>query len=183
MSKFISKRFHARTRVQKSLYFTTLHRIIHAQRAFAQFYLFSPPNKMHNCDCSYNKYNIVYSSLHIIWQIAGLCQRVRLALSHGRVENMARLSGLVSPGRGFVQLHSVSTQPAVGNHLTQRMDCNWNHPILQWRPDVCIIVFVGPWIGSGSSKLLNWPCQPKTSKNLRWWCLVETNLTVFIPWS
>ena len=28
--------------------------------------------------------------------------------------------------------------------------------------------FVEPWIGSGSSKLLNRPCQPKTSKNLQW---------------
>ena len=39
-------------------------------------------------------------------------------------------------------------------------------------PDFCIGSFVGPWIGSGSSKLLNRPCQPKTSKNLRWWCLI-----------
>ena len=42
------------------------------------------------------------------------------------------------------------------------------------QPDFCIGSFVGPWIGSGSSKLLNRPCQPKTSKNLRWWCLDAT---------
>ena len=37
--------------------------------------------------------------------------------------------------------------------------------------DFCIGSFVGPWIGWGSSKLLNRPLQPKTSKNRRCRCV------------
>ena len=47
----------------------------------------------------------------------------------------------------------IRQQPKIGRTLMNDDDS---------QPDFCILVFVGPWIGRGSSKLLNRPRQPKT---------------------
>ena len=51
----------------------------------------------------------------------------------------------------------------------------WHSSPLQYGQDGIIGGFVGLWIGSGSSKLLNRRRQPKNSKNLQWCRLVRTS--------